>query len=86
MEGFGVRLEQVQLNAGDTLVLYTDGVTEAMNAAGAQMGLDGLAEVIRPNSDLAPEQLIQKVVQALTSFTHGAPLADDVTLVAAKVA
>jgi sigma-B regulation protein RsbU (phosphoserine phosphatase) len=86
MEGFGVRLEQVQLNSGDTLVLYTDGVTEAMNADGAQFGLDGLAEVIRANNALTPEQLIQKVLQTLNSYTAGLPLVDDVTLVICQVA
>jgi len=85
MEGFHVRSERVQLSRGDTLVLYTDGVTEAMNAEGAQLGLNGLAEVIREHNALSPEQIIQKILQRLATFTDGSPLADDVTLVAARV-
>ncbi len=85
MEGFNVRLEQVQLNQGDTLVLYTDGITEASNHAGEQLGLDRLAEVIRANRNLAAEQLVQKILQALNAFTDGSPLMDDTTLVVCKV-
>ncbi len=85
MEGFHVRSEQVDLKPGDTLVLYTDGVTEAMNPGHEQFGLDRLAEAIRENNALAPEQLIQKILLTLTSFTGGTPLVDDVTVVAAKV-
>ncbi len=86
MEGFGVHSEQVELNPGDTLVLYTDGVTEASNRDGTQLGLDALAEVIRLNQTLAPEQIIQRVLQKLNSYIDGSPLTDDVTLVVCKVA
>lgn len=86
MEGFAVRLEEVQLLPGDTLVLYTDGLTEAFNVAGIQWGLDRLAQVVRSNAADAPEQLIQKIIQALTSFTDSSPLVDDATLVVCKVA
>lgn len=84
MEGFHVRSEQVVLSPGDTLALYTDGVTEAMNAQHQQFGLDRLAETIRVNSNLAPEQLIQQVLTALNTFTSGSPLVDDATLVVAR--
>ena len=85
MEGFHVRSEQVALNPGDTLVLYTDGVTEAMNPAHEQFGLDRLADSIRQNNGLSPEQLIQRILLAVNTFTGGTPLVDDVTLVAARV-
>jgi serine phosphatase RsbU (regulator of sigma subunit)/RNA polymerase-binding transcription factor DksA len=85
MERFSVRLAQVELKADDTLVLYTDGVTEAMRADQTQWGLEGLSEVVRSNSDLPPEKLIQRILHGLNEFNNGAPLLDDVTLVAAKV-
>jgi sigma-B regulation protein RsbU (phosphoserine phosphatase) len=85
MEGFHVRSEQVALTPGDTLVLYTDGVTEAMNPAHEEFGLDRLADAIRQNSGLSPEQVIQKVLLAVNRFTGGTPLVDDVTLLAARV-
>jgi sigma-B regulation protein RsbU (phosphoserine phosphatase) len=85
MEGFAVRAAEVQLQQGDTLVLYTDGATEATNEEGAQYSMDNLAKVIGINRLLAPEQLIQKVVQDVTAFTKGSQLADDLTLIAARV-
>jgi phosphoserine phosphatase RsbU/P len=85
MEGFLVRAEQVQLNPGDTLVLYTDGVTEAANSTGVQLGIDGLAQVIRENAGLSAEQMIQKILKAVNTFTDGIPPVDDTTLVICRV-
>jgi sigma-B regulation protein RsbU (phosphoserine phosphatase) len=85
MEGFLVHTEQVQLNPGDTLVLYTDGVTEAANPDGVQFGIDRLADVIRDNSDVSAEQLIQRLWKAVNTFTAGIQPVDDTTLVVAKV-
>lgn len=86
MEGFDTHSDEVRLNTGDILVLYTDGVTEAQNSKGAPLGDQGLAEIIRGNTDATPEQLIQKVLRGLKDFTDGSPLVDDVTLVVCKVA
>jgi phosphoserine phosphatase RsbU/P len=85
MEGFLLHTEQVQLAPGDTLVLYTDGVTEAANASSAQFGLDNLAQVVRDNAGLSAEQIIQRILRAVSDFTAGAQLVDDATLVVARV-
>jgi sigma-B regulation protein RsbU (phosphoserine phosphatase) len=84
MEGFGVRSGQIQLNVGDTLVLYTDGVTESANPKGDLFGLDGLAGVVRENYRLAPEDLIQQILLGMRKFAEGSPLLDDVTVVVGK--
>ncbi len=85
MEGFNVRVEQVTLNSGDTMVLYTDGVTEAENRDGQQLGIDRLAQVIRENPGQSAEQLIQTILRAVNAFTDGSPLVDDASLVVCKV-
>jgi len=85
MEGFLLHTEQVELSPGDTLVLYTDGVTEAANSSGIQFGLDNLAQVVRDNADLSAEHIIQRILSAVNSFTDGAQPLDDTTLVLAKV-
>ncbi len=85
MEGFNVRSEKVKLKSGDTLVLYTDGITEAADREGQLLGLDRLSDVVRRNADLSAEQLIQKVMEAVNEFTEGNPLVDDTTLVVCKV-
>jgi sigma-B regulation protein RsbU (phosphoserine phosphatase) len=86
MEGFAVRSEELQLEAGDVLVLYTDGVTEGSNPAGEQFGLDRLTQAIDANYASPPEQLIQRILGELSEFTANTPLADDVTVVACRVA
>lgn len=85
MEGFLVKAGQVQLHPGDTLLLYTDGVTEAANAAGVQFGLDSLAQVVKDNAALNAEQIIQHILRAVSGFTNGAQLVDDATLVVVRV-
>lgn len=85
MEKFSVQLAQVQLHPDDTLVLYTDGVTEATNAEGVQWGLAALSRVISENHGLAPERLIEAILRALNTYTGGVILVDDLTLLACRV-
>jgi len=85
MEGFNIRAEEVKLEPGDTLLLYTDGVTEAADPGGLEFGEDKLAEVVGQNAGSSVEELIQKILRALRDHTNGIPLIDDVTLVVCKV-
>jgi sigma-B regulation protein RsbU (phosphoserine phosphatase) len=85
MERFSVHTEEVVMEPGDILLLYTDGITEAANHQGDLWGEDRLADIIRQNSDLSSEQLIQKILKTLREHADGIPLADDVTLVLTKV-
>jgi sigma-B regulation protein RsbU (phosphoserine phosphatase) len=84
-EGFTIRREDIQLEPGDILLLYTDGITEATNHQGILWGEDQLADIIRQNADSSAGHLIQKIVMALKDYTNGSPLDDDVTLVISKV-
>jgi sigma-B regulation protein RsbU (phosphoserine phosphatase) len=70
------------LEAGDVVVFYSDGVTEARNATGEFFGVDRLLEVIRTQHHLAPEQLIETIRQAVMAFAGGEHCGDDVTCVA----
>jgi phosphoserine phosphatase RsbU/P len=85
MEGFAIYKDEVRLDPGDILLLYTDGITEASNYQGRLWGEDNLADIIRANTDSSAEQLIQKILQAMREHTGGNPLADDVTLLITKV-
>jgi len=72
------------LRPGDQIIFYTDGVTEATNAAGEMFGVKRLDEVLgacRPYVD----QLFTAVLEALKSFTGDRPADDDRTMVVAKI-
>lgn len=86
MEDYRVHIESVELMQGDILLLYTDGIVEALSPLGnEQFGYDRLVEVIQQNEDLPANELTQKIRQALNDFTQGSLLADDVTLILSKV-
>ncbi len=85
MEGFNVHLEHLQLDRDDTLVLYTDGVTEASDGGAGQWSLDGLAEVVRRDHGLPPEQLVQRLLLSVTEFTGGTALVDDATIIVGRL-
>ena len=86
MEDYRQHLESVELTPGDILLLYTDGIVEALNPLGNEpFGYDRLVEVIQQNEDLPANELLQRIRQSLTDFTQGSLLADDVTLILCKV-
>jgi serine phosphatase RsbU (regulator of sigma subunit) len=68
------------LNPGDTLVLYTHGVTEAMNPSGETFGQERLAEALESSAG-AVDRVMGSVLVAVNAHAEGAALQDDVTLV-----
>ena len=73
------------LQEGDVLVLYTDGVLDALNMEQEQFGEERLRDVIRSSQFLTATEICQSVVSRLDTFTAGSPQWDDVTLVVVKV-
>ena len=71
------------LSAGDTLVLYTDGVTESFNDAEEQFGKERLIEALRRNRQLAAPALLRTIVDEVRRFSPQKQH-DDITLIAAK--
>lgn len=76
-------LTQTTLNPGDLLVIYTDGITEAPNAAGEEFGETRLRELVRANSNAAPDDLLANI-HATVQNHSGDTQADDLTLVIAR--
>ncbi len=74
----------VSLQPGDALFACTDGVVEAMNAAGELYSAERLEAQLREAVAAAPEELVQAVKRHVDEFTGGAPKADDVTLLALR--
>jgi sigma-B regulation protein RsbU (phosphoserine phosphatase) len=73
------------LDPGDTLVLYSDGVTEAAAVGGDdEYGEDRLGKVVAANRTLPLDELIRTINEDVFAFSQGAPPADDVTLLLAR--
>ncbi|MBI1880475.1 MAG: serine/threonine-protein phosphatase, partial [Chloroflexi bacterium] len=85
VEGFQITTQTATLGQGDILLLYTDGVTEAMNAAEEQFGQDRLASLVRREANSSAKELVQALRQELQVFTNGLPLADDTTIVVGRM-
>jgi serine phosphatase RsbU (regulator of sigma subunit) len=75
---------RVQLKPGDVLVLYSDGVTEATNPLGEEFEEERLAEVVRLNRQRPPDEIVEAITRAVSDFSSGSAVADDLTLVVAK--
>jgi len=73
-------LHKVGLATSDTVVMYTDGVTEAMNDQWEQFGTERLEAVIKQHSKESSKELAEHILQAVRKFTSGAAQSDDITL------
>ena len=69
----------VVLDHGDTLVLYTDGVTEAMNGEGEQFGIERLRKVFSDRAPKDANEAAHKIFEAVNTFADGAAQSDDIT-------
>jgi serine phosphatase RsbU (regulator of sigma subunit) len=75
---------ETQLQSGEALVVYSDGVSEANNIRDEEFGLERLSEVVRKNVKASAAGIRDKVESALSAFTQTAPANDDITLVIVK--
>lgn len=75
---------ELELKRGDTVVLYTDGVTEALNEAGEEFGSARLMAVLRAQSGSSARELIAQIRDAIQTFTGNQPQFDDITLMVLK--
>ncbi|MCK5131170.1 MAG: SpoIIE family protein phosphatase [Candidatus Sabulitectum sp.] len=74
----------VQIHPGDVLVLYTDGITETMNANDVEFDISGLTDAVIEYRDLNAEQIVTRVLKAMNTHGQGSAQADDRTLVVVK--
>lgn len=75
---------EVQLEPGDTLFLYTDGLVEAQDEADHEYGKDRLLKILGKNRSLPPEELVTACVDSLSTFRSGTPMTDDLTIMAIR--
>jgi len=84
MGGASYDAGEIHLEKGEVLVVYSDGVTEAVNPKDDEYGMERLSEVIRLNLGATASGLRDKVESSLSAFTETAPANDDITLVIVK--
>ena len=70
-----------ELEAGDTLLLYTDGITEAMDGDGVEFGVERLVDAVRASRDLSARQIAARVVREVEAHRGNAQRMDDQTLI-----
>ncbi|MGC9195717.1 MAG: PP2C family protein-serine/threonine phosphatase [Syntrophobacteraceae bacterium] len=73
---------EIVLEAGDRLIVYTDGVTEALNSAGQFYSHQNLVAELESSGSLRAEEIANKIVEAVNAFASGVAQADDITLLA----
>ncbi|TWJ19777.1 PP2C family protein-serine/threonine phosphatase [Geobacter argillaceus] len=83
----GITFEErpCRLEAGDLLLICTDGVIEALNPAGEMFGRGRLCELLRACPEASPQEVIDAVLTAVTAFTGTTSREDDVTMIAMRV-
>jgi serine phosphatase RsbU (regulator of sigma subunit)/putative methionine-R-sulfoxide reductase with GAF domain len=74
----------LELAPGDVLVLYTDGITEALNPNEEEFGTARLTDLIVTNHGLFADEIVEQVLRAVYDFAQGAPQFDDMTMVVVK--
>jgi serine phosphatase RsbU (regulator of sigma subunit) len=82
-EQWDCRVAEVQLQPGDVLVIYTDGITEAMDAANNEFGEARLLQTLQANRASGPALVMDALVSAVKRFST-IEQSDDLTLVVAK--
>ncbi|OEC87679.1 MULTISPECIES: SpoIIE family protein phosphatase [Methanobacterium] len=77
--------KQIDLESGDLIVFYTDGVTEAINDKEEFFGKKRLYKLIKSHSDLNAEGIVNKIKEEVISFSQSQSQFDDITLMVIKV-
>jgi len=77
--------EQLVIQAGDFIVLFTDGITEAMNHANDLFGEARLSRIVQEHGHLASGELRERILREIEAFVGGADQHDDMTMILIKV-
>ena len=83
-EGMDYGEDTLQLEQGDTLVMFTDGVTEAMDTAYKEFGAERLDSILRQQSGANSQQIIEAIKAGIKEFVGDAEQSDDITMLVIK--
>ena len=84
LEDCGYSSGRTQLDAGDTLFVYTDGLTDAINGSGKLFGRGGLEQALDGAETRSPEQIIEQIWTSIETFSEGEAPTDDKTCLALR--
>jgi serine phosphatase RsbU (regulator of sigma subunit) len=79
------KIEALTLDPGDSLLLYTDGVTDAVDARGESFEMERLIEILKDAGDRTAQQILDRICNAVTEFADPESAADDFTMVVIRV-
>ncbi len=79
-----IESDTIQLAEDDILLIYTDGITEAMNDKRELFGEERLLKIFRDSGQLRVKPFVEQIKEEILSFTEGFPQSDDITLVAIR--
>ena len=77
--------ERIDLSVGDVITFYTDGISEAMNAAGDLFGDARLSRLVEEHGHLSSGELRERILREIEAFVGGADQHDDMTMILVKV-
>lgn len=75
---------ELRIEPGDVVTMYTDGVIEAQNKAGCEFGRDNLCQVIRSNAQKKSQKLLNSITSHVSKFSGQSNFTDDITLLILK--
>lgn len=84
-EGFDYEGESCQMDFGSTILMYTDGVTEAEDINKSLYGESRLQQLLQDQNQLPPRAIIENILDDIAQFTDGADQSDDITLLCCKL-
>ena len=84
MDGVKYKEYEIKLNKGDTIFLYTDGVTEATDKNNVLFGNDRLLSALNKNTNASVTEILGNVKRSIDEFVGDAPQFDDITMMAVK--
>ena len=85
LEGTSYEAVPIELQAGDAVILVSDGITETRQASGSEYDETRLIEVVRRLPDASPRELVQAIFDDVNAFSSEAPQEDDRTVIALKI-
>jgi sigma-B regulation protein RsbU (phosphoserine phosphatase) len=76
--------QKIEIQEGDLLIAYTDGITEPENAYGEEFGVERLAETAWRYQNSEPKEIVAKIMEAVTTWSTSPELPDDMTVLIAR--